>query len=149
MENMGAKVVRPFTKHIDELSDGYLTKTPLFQFIVISLIFPMWGAAASLNDILITQFKTVFQLNDASTAFVQSAFYGGYFLIAIPASLVIKKTSYKFAIMLGLIAYIIGAGLFFPASRVATYSMFLFAIFAIAIGLSFLETASDTYSSML
>lgn len=149
METMGAKVVRPFTKHIDELSDGYLSKTPLFQFIVISLIFPMWGAAASLNDILITQFKTVFELNDASTAFVQSAFYGGYFLIAIPASLVIKKTSYKFAIMLGLIAYIIGAGLFFPASRVATYSMFLFAIFAIAIGLSFLETASDTYSSML
>ena len=104
MDNTNATAVRPFTKHINELSDGYLSKTPLFQFIVISLIFPMWGAAASLNDILITQFKTVFQLNDASTAFVQSAFYGGYFLIAIPASIVIKKTSYKFAIMLGLIA---------------------------------------------
>lgn len=149
MDNTNATAVRPFTKHINELSDGYLSKTPLFQFIVISLIFPMWGAAASLNDILITQFKTVFQLNDASTAFVQSAFYGGYFLIAIPASIVIKKTSYKFAIMLGLIAYIIGAGLFFPASRVATYSMFLVAIFAIAIGLSFLETSCDTFSSML
>ncbi|WP_167849278.1 L-fucose:H+ symporter permease [Weissella confusa] len=149
MDNTNATAVRPFTKHINELSDGYLSKTPLFQFIVISLIFPMWGAAASLNDILITQFKTAFQLNDASTAFVQSAFYGGYFLIAIPASIVIKKTSYKFAIMLGLIAYIIGAGLFFPASRVATYSMFLVAIFAIAIGLSFLETSCDTFSSML
>ena len=103
MDNTNATAVRPFTKHINELSDGYLSKTPLFQFIVISLIFPMWGAAASLNDILITQFKTVFQLNDASTAFVQSAFYGGYFLIAIPASIVIKKTSYKFAIMWQLI----------------------------------------------
>lgn len=132
-----------------QLSDGYLSKTPIFQFILVSLIFPLWGAAASLNDILITQFKTVFLLNDAATAFVQSAFYGGYFLIAIPASLIIKRNSYKFAIMTGLIFYILGCAMFFPASQVATYSMFLVAIFAIAIGLSFLETASDTYSSML
>lgn len=132
-----------------QLSDGYLKKTPIFQFIVISLMFPLWGTAASLNDILITQFKTVFELNDAATAFVQSAFYGGYFLFALPASFVIRKASYKVTIMTGLVAYILGAGLFFPASRVATYSMFLVAIFAIAVGLSFLETASDTYSSMM
>ncbi|MGV0168775.1 L-fucose:H+ symporter permease [Furfurilactobacillus sp. WILCCON 0119] len=134
---------------VEQLSDGYLSKTPIFTFLLVSLIFPLWGAAASLNDILITQFKTVFQLNDLATAFVQSAFYGGYFLIAIPASLVIKKNSYKFAIMTGLLAYIVGCGMFFPASHMATYSMFLVAIFAIAIGLSFLETACDTYSSML
>ena len=132
-----------------QLADGYLKKTPIFQFVVVSLMFPLWGTAASLNDILITQFKTVFELNDAATAFVQSAFYGGYFLVAIPASFVIRKASYKVTIMTGLVAYILGAGLFFPASRVATYSMFLVAIFAIAIGLSFLETASDTYSSMM
>ncbi|OLF67524.1 sugar:proton symporter [Levilactobacillus brevis] len=132
-----------------QFADGYLEKTPIFQFILISLIFPLWGAASSLNDILITQFKSVFMLNDATTAFVQSAFYGGYFLIAIPASLVIKKQSYKFAIMTGLIFYIVGCAMFFPASRVATYTMFLAAIFAIAVGLSFLETSCDTYSSML
>lgn len=132
-----------------QLPDGYLNKTPIFQFMLVSLIFPLWGAAASLNDILITQFKTVFQLNDLATAFVQSAFYGGYFLIAIPASQVIKKSSYKMAIMMGLIFYIIGCSLFFPASKIATYSMFLMAIFSIAIGLSFLETSCDTYSSML
>lgn len=137
------------SEKVIQLSDGYLSRTPIFQFLIVSLIFPLWGAAASLNDILITQFKTVFELSDAATAFVQSAFYGGYFLIAIPASIVIKKTSYKFAIMVGLIAYIAGAAMFFPASRVATYSMFLVAIFAIAVGLSFLETSSDTYSSML
>ncbi|MBM7543404.1 FHS family L-fucose permease-like MFS transporter [Weissella beninensis] len=136
-------------KGVEQLADGYLSRTPILQFLIVSLMFPLWGTAASLNDILITQFKTVFQLNDAATAFVQSAFYGGYFLIAIPASIVIKKTSYKFAIMIGLLAYIVGAGLFYPASQVATYSMFLVAIFAIAIGLSFLETACDTYSSML
>ncbi|CAH0416917.1 L-fucose:H+ symporter permease [Periweissella fabaria] len=140
------------TKHRHDfgvLADGYLTKTPILQFIIVSMMFPLWGTAASLNDILITQFKTVFELNDAATAFVQSAFYGGYFLVAIPASIVIKKTTYKTAILTGLVAYILGAGLFFPASRVATYSMFLVAIFAIAIGLSFLETACDTYSSLL
>lgn len=132
-----------------QLPDGYLNRTPIFQFVILCLIFPLWGAAASLNDILITQFKTVFTLNDTATAFVQSAFYGGYFLMAIPASILIKKTSYKLSILVGLLFYIIGCGMFFPASHVATYSMFLAAIFAIAIGLSFLETSCDTYATML
>ncbi|HBO22434.1 MULTISPECIES: L-fucose:H+ symporter permease [unclassified Providencia] len=134
---------------ITQLPDGYLSKTPLFQFILLSCLFPLWGCAAALNDILITQFKSVFELSNFASALVQSAFYGGYFLIAIPASLVIKKTSYKYAIMVGLILYIAGCSLFFPASHMATYTMFLAAIFAIAIGLSFLETAANTYSSMI
>lgn len=129
--------------------DGYLSKTPIWQYILVSLIFPMWGGAASLNDILITQFKTVFTLSDTATAFVQSAFYGGYFLIAIPASFIIRKNTYKTAIMTGLTFFIIGCGLFFPASHMATYGMFLAAIFVIAIGLSFLETSCDTYSTMM
>ncbi|WP_196603263.1 L-fucose:H+ symporter permease [Pectinatus haikarae] len=132
-----------------QYDDGYLNKTPIFQFILLSCLFPLWGAAASLNDILITQFKSVFTLSDFASALVQSAFYGGYFLISIPASIVIKKTSYKFAILCGLLFYIIGCGLFFPASDMATYTMFLFAVFSIAIGLGFLETASNTYSTML
>ncbi|MEY0998878.1 L-fucose:H+ symporter permease [Providencia rettgeri] len=136
-------------KNITQLPDGYLSKTPLFQFILLSCLFPLWGCAAALNDILITQFKSVFELSNFASALVQSAFYGGYFLIAIPASLVIKKTSYKYAIMVGLILYITGCSMFFPASHMATYTMFLAAIFAIAIGLSFLETAANTYSSMI
>lgn len=103
-------------KNIIQMPDGYLNKTPLFQFILLSCLFPLWGCAAALNDILITQFKSVFSLSNFASALVQSAFYGGYFLIAIPASLVIKKTSYKVAIL---------------------------------IGLSFLETAANTYSSMI
>ncbi|WP_272539582.1 L-fucose:H+ symporter permease [Providencia sp. PROV197] len=136
-------------KNITQLPDGYLSRTPLFQFILLSCLFPLWGCAAALNDILITQFKSVFELSNFASALVQSAFYGGYFLIAIPASLVIKKTSYKYAIMVGLILYIAGCSMFFPASHMATYTMFLAAIFAIAIGLSFLETAANTYSSMI
>ncbi|UBX50828.1 L-fucose:H+ symporter permease [Providencia alcalifaciens] len=136
-------------KNMTQLPDGYLSRTPIFQFILLSCLFPLWGCAAALNDILITQFKSVFELSNFASALVQSAFYGGYFLIAIPASLVIKKTSYKYAIMIGLILYIAGCSMFFPASHMATYTMFLAAIFAIAIGLSFLETAANTYSSMI
>lgn len=132
-----------------ETGDGYLDRTPIIQFLLLSLLFPMWGAAAGLNDILIPQFKAVFGITDAAAAFVQSAFYGGYFLVAIPASRVIKKTSYKTGVLIGLGAYIVGCTLFFPASHVATYSVFLVAIFAVAVGLSFLETSANTYSSML
>lgn len=134
---------------IVQLPDGYLNRTPIFQYIMLSMLFPMWAVAASLNDILITQFKSIFELSNFASAFVQSAFYGGYFLVAIPASMVIKKTNYKIGIMTGLIFYIIGCSLFFPASHMATYTMFLFALFAIAVGLGFLETSANTYSSMI
>ncbi|WML41518.1 L-fucose:H+ symporter permease [Neobacillus sp. OS1-2] len=137
------------SKNIIQLPDGYLNRTPILQFILLSLLFPMWAVAASLNDILITQFKHVFELSDFASAFVQSAFYGGYFFVAIPASMVIKKTNYKIGIIVGLLFYIAGCTLFYPASEMATYTMFLFALFAIAIGLGFLETAANTYSSMI
>ena len=137
------------TGAIEQYSDGYLSRTPIMQFILLSCLFPLWGAAASLNDILITQFKSVFTLSDFASALVQSAFYGGYFLISIPASMVIRKTTYKTAILAGLLFYIVGCSLFFPASHMATYNMFLLAIFSIAIGLGFLETAANTYSTML
>lgn len=135
--------------HARPVESGYLDRTPVFQFILLSLLFPMWGAAAGLNDILITQFKQVFSLSDAASAFVQSAFYGGYFVVAVPASRIIRRTSYKTGVLIGLIVYILGCALFFPASTLATYGMFLFCIFAIAVGLSFLETSANTYSSML
>ena len=132
-----------------QMPNGYLDKTPIFQFILLSCLFPLWGAAAALNEILITQFKSVFELSNFASALVQSAFYGGYFLIAIPASLIIRRSTYKTAILIGLGLYIAGCMLFFPASNMGTYTMFLFALFAIATGLSFLETAANTYSSMI
>ncbi|MFT8652092.1 MAG: L-fucose:H+ symporter permease [Bifidobacterium aquikefiri] len=132
-----------------ELPDGYLNRTPVFQFILVSVLFAMWAIASSLNDILITQFKAVFNLSDLATDFVQSAFYGGYFIIAIPASLFIKKSSYKMGIIAGLACFAAGCFIFFPASTMATYAPFLFAIFVEAIGLSFLETSADTYATLL
>lgn len=93
--------------------------------------------------------RAVFTLSDFATALVQSAFYGGYFLISIPAAQIIARTTYKTGILIGLGFYIIGCTLFFPASGMATYTMFLFAVFGIAIGLGFLETSCNTYSTML
>ncbi|WP_137626315.1 L-fucose:H+ symporter permease [Lactiplantibacillus pingfangensis] len=135
--------------HAKELDDGYLDRTPIFQFMLLSLLIPLWAAAASLNNILITQFKTIFTLSNAASAFVNSAFYLGYFILAIPASRIIKKTSYKFAILMGLTLYTVGCWLFFPASHLATYGVFLIALFAIACGLSFLETSANTFSTLM
>jgi len=132
-----------------EQSDGYLNRTPVLQFALVTILFALWAVAASLNDVLITQFKAVFNLSDFATAFVQSAFYGGYFVIAIPASIFIKKNSYRLGIIAGLAAFSLGCFLFFPASRLVTYQIFLFAIFVEALGLSFLETSANAYSSLL
>lgn len=135
--------------HCNQLNNGYLSKTPIFQFVLVSLLFPMWGAAASLNDILITQFKSIFQLSNLASAYVQSAFSLGYFLMAIPASWLIKKTSYKLTIIIGLLLYLVGCVLFFPASAAATYGFFLVALFVLATGLTVIETAADTDSALL
>ena len=72
-----------------QYDDGYLNRTPIFQFVLLSCLFALWGGAASLNDILITQFKSIFTLSDFASALVQSAFYGGFFLIFFSASVVI------------------------------------------------------------
>lgn len=134
---------------IEADSNGFLNRTPVLQYVLVTLLFPLWGAAASLNDVLIAQFKTIFDLSNFASAFVQSAFYGGYFVFALPAALLVRKTSYRLTIVVGLLMYIIGCALFFPASNMATYGMFLAALFIIAIGLSCLETSANTYSVLL
>lgn len=132
-----------------QLPTGYLTSTPFLQFVLMTMLFPLWSVANALNDVLITQFKSIFELSNFASAFVQSAFFGGYFVMAIPAAIVMKKKSYVSAILCGLSFYIVGCLLFFPASHMATYTMFLIAIFAIALGLSFLETSANTYATMI
>jgi len=112
--------------------------------LIISMFF-MWGMAGNLNDILIKQFKKSFELTDLQSGFVQSAFYMGYFLLAIPASIVMRKYNYITGIIIGLILYAAGAFLFFPAAENNSYAFFLFALFVIASGLAFLETAAGPY----
>ena len=116
--------------------------------LIVSLFF-LWGVANNLNDILIKQFKKAFVLTDLETGFVQSAFYMGYFLLALPAGLMMRRYGYKAAVVVGLGLYGVGALLFYPAAQMATYGMFLAALFVIASGLAFLETAANPLITVL
>lgn len=110
--------------------------------ITVSLFF-LWGMANNLNDILIAQFKKAFVLTDFATSFVQQVFYLGYFLFAVPASLLLRARGYKAGIVTGLLLYAIGALLFYPAAASSRYELFLLALFIIASGLAFLETSAN------
>lgn len=116
--------------------------------LVVSLFF-LWGVANNLNDVLVAQFKKAFTLSDFRAALVQSAFYLGYFLVAIPAGLYMRRFGYKGAIVLGLTLYGAGALMFFPAAALANYPAFLAALFVIASGLAFLETSANPLVTLL
>ncbi|HKC16900.1 MAG TPA: hypothetical protein VKC11_09350, partial [Steroidobacteraceae bacterium] len=116
--------------------------------LVISLFF-LWGVANNLNDILIRQFKKAFELSDFQSGLVQSAFYLGYFVFAIPAALFMRRFGYKGGIVLGLSLYAAGAFLFYPAAGARSYTFFLLALFVIASGLSFLETSANPFVTVL
>ncbi|ACE85072.1 L-fucose:H+ symporter permease [Cellvibrio japonicus] len=118
-------------------------KNLLLPLILITSLFFLWGLANHLNDILLTQFKKVFSLTDLKAGLVQSAFYLGYFLLAIPAALWMKRFGYRAGVVFGLLLYGLGALLFYPAAQVREYSVFLMALFVIASGLAFLETSAN------
>lgn len=110
--------------------------------LIVSLFF-LWGMANNLNDPLIKHFKKLFTLSDFGSGLVQSAFYLGYFVCAIPAALFMQRFGYKAAVILGLVLYAAGALLFYPAGEIRNYGFFLAALFVIAAGLSFLETSAN------
>jgi len=122
---------------------GNLARTAIVPLVLIVSLFFFWGGAASLNDILIKQFKKAFELSDLQAGLVQSAFYLGYFLFAMPAAMFMRRYSYKAAVVLGLLLFAAGAFLFYPAAEVHTYGLFLLALFVIASGLAFLETSAN------
>lgn len=120
------------------------TKSRYTAAIVLTVsLFFLWGMANNLNDILIAQFRKAFALSDFGTSFVQQVFYFGYFLFAIPAAMLMSARGYKAAIVTGLILYGCGALLFYPAAEGSLYALFLLALFVIASGLAFLETAAN------
>ncbi len=118
-------------------------------FALIIGLFLLWGVANSLNDILIPQFRKAFALSNLQSGLVQSAFYAGYFLLALPASLFMRRFGYKAAVVLGLVLYAAGALLFFPAAQTREYAYFLGALFVIASGLAFLETSANPLVTVL
>jgi MFS transporter, FHS family, L-fucose permease len=118
-------------------------------FALVAALFFLWAIPNNLNDVLIQHFMKSFEISRFGAAFIQFAFYLGYFLLAIPAALLMRKTSYKAGFLTGLCLYAAGAFLFWPAAHARSYEFFLVALFIIACGLSFLETASNPFIAQL
>lgn len=134
--------------------DSQLTHTAgrrayIVPFVLVTSLFFLWGLANSLNGTLIKHFQTALNLNRAQAGIVDSAFYIGYFVMALPAAFLMNRIGYKKGILIGLLLYAAGAALFYPAAEVRVYSFFLFALFVIACGLAFLETAANPYVTVL
>jgi len=138
--NSGATVSTP---------NGASTKSYILPFILVTSLFFLWGVANSLNGTLIKHFQTALNLNRAQAGIVDSAFYIGYFVMALPAAFLMNRIGYKKGILIGLVLYAIGAALFFPSAEMRVYGMFLAALFVIACGLAFLETAANPYVTVL
>jgi len=121
----------------------------ILPFVLVTVLFFLWGIPNNLNDVLIRQFMKSFEMNRFRAGLIQSAFCMGYFLLAVPAGLVMRKYSYKTGLVIGLLLYGSGTLLFWPAAVVRQYGFFLFALFVIASGLAFLETGANAFISVL
>ena len=142
----------PSTSNKTEVNDSpqpLFTKGLAVPFILVTALFFLWGVPNNLNDVLIRQFMKSFALSRFEGGLVQSAFYLGYFVLAIPAALLMRRRGYKFGIIVGLLLFAAGCFLFWPAAVVGRYEFFLFALFVIASGLAFLETASNPFIAQL
>jgi FHS family L-fucose permease-like MFS transporter len=144
-----------FTADNASVVEGKTNPAPLFPsghlvpFILVTVLFFLWGIPNNLNDVLIRQFMKSFALSRFKAGLVQSAFYLGYFVLAIPAAVLMRRLGYKFGFVIGLLLLGVGSFLFWPAAMMRQYGFFLFALFVIASGLSFLETASNPFIAQL
>ncbi|HEX5001030.1 MAG TPA: sugar MFS transporter [Bacteroidia bacterium] len=124
-------------------------KSNTYSLVLLSSLFFMWGFITVLNDILIPHLKGLFDLNYTRTMLIQFTFFGAYFIVSIPAGAVISKIGYKRGIVLGLSITGIGALMFFPASLMVSYTLFLIALFILASGITILQVAANPYVAIL
>lgn len=117
----------------------------LIPFILVTSLFFFWGVANNMTDTLLSAFKNIMVMSDFQTSFIQMAFYGSYACFAIPAAFLIRKYSFKHGIVIGLALYALGTFLFYPASQMASYGFYLFALYVLAGGCSILETTANPY----
>lgn len=120
-------------------------KKYLVAFILITTCFALWGFANDITNPMVKSFSKIFRMSVTQGALVQVAFYGGYFCMALPAALFIKRFSYKSGILMGLGLYAVGALLFLPSASLGSYWPFLIAYFILTCGLSFLETSANPF----
>ena len=121
----------------------------LFPFILVTSLFFLWGFAYGLLDVLNKHFQETLNITRSRSTLLQAAYFGAYFLIALPAGLFMNKYGYKKGIILGLLCYAVGAFLFYPAAEKSSFNFFLLALFILASGLTCLETAANPYVTVL
>ncbi|HXJ88480.1 MAG TPA: L-fucose:H+ symporter permease [Candidatus Binatia bacterium] len=121
----------------------------LLPFVLVTFLFFLWGIPNNLTDVLIRQFMKSFAISRFQAALVQSAQFGGYFIMAMPAALFMRRFGYKSGFVMGLLLFGVGTFLFWPAAMVAKYGFFLAALLIIGSGLSFLETACNPFIAQL
>lgn len=132
-----------------EMRGSVGNRSYFIPFALVTSLFFLWGIANSLNGTLIKHFQTALDLVPWQAGIVDSAFYIGYFVMALPAAFLMNRIGYKKGILIGLVLYAVGALLFYPAAETRVYGFFLFALFVIACGLAFLETAANPYVTVL
>ena len=123
-----------------------VSKEVIIPFILITSLFALWGFANAVTDPMVQAFKKVLELSNSQAAWVQMAFYGGYFCMALPAALFVRKYSYKVGILIGLALYAGGALLFYPAAITEQFWFFCLGLYILTFGLAFLETAANPYA---
>lgn len=128
-----------------QASAPVVSSTMLLPFILVTLLFPLWGFANDITNPMVAAFKNILLLTNFESSLVQAAFYGGYALMSIPAAIFIKKFSYKSGILIGLALYSMGCLLFIPSGWSLTFAPFLAAYLIMTCGLSFLETTANPY----
>src|ERR1700674_1484530 len=121
----------------------------IVALVLVTSLFFLWALGVNLNDILIPHLKKAFRLTDLQSSLIQSAFFGGYFLAALPAGRLMERIAYKKGIWVGLLTCAIGAFLFIPAASIRLYGFFLFALFVMACGQGVLEVAANPYVTIL
>ncbi|MBY6191866.1 sugar MFS transporter [Microbulbifer agarilyticus] len=120
-----------------------------FALIALTSLFFMWGFITCLNDILIPHLKGVFDLSYTQAMLVQFCFFGAYFLVSLPAGKLVERVGYQNGIVIGLGIAVIGCALFIPAARIQVYSLFLFALFVLAAGITVLQVSANPYVTAL
>ncbi len=126
-------------------SERFVARDLRIPFILLVLCFTAWGAAANLTDILVGVFRGIFNMSNFQSSLVQFAYYGAYFLLALPAGFINQRYGYKTGVLVGLGLAAAGGLMFLPASQLLVYEMFLLALFALAAGLSILETSANPF----
>ncbi|WP_026904758.1 L-fucose:H+ symporter permease [Pedobacter glucosidilyticus] len=121
----------------------------VLPFILIVCLFFLWGMAHNLDSILIPHLKKACQLNNRQSTLIDTSIFLAYFLMAIPAGMMLRKFGYKASMIIGLLVFAMGAFLFIPAANTLSYSIFLIALFIIGCGLTVLETAANPYATIL